>query len=216
MSNINTAVPSELPSTAQLLRSTGLAALIAAVLLIVAVLPAEYGFDLTGVGRVLGLTQMGEIKASLAKENDKPAPKVEPVKTPSTVVTVTPIVAPASTTPASAPMSNPASKPGKADLITVTLTPDQSTEVKLVMRKNARVSYKWSVDKGKVNYDTHADSKNPPVDYHGYSKGRGATSDEGVLVAAFDGSHGWFWRNRTKETVIITLRVEGDYSEVKR
>jgi hypothetical protein len=216
MSNINTAAPSELPSTRQLLRSTALAALIAAVLLFVAVLPAEYGFDLTGAGRVLGLTQMGEMKTSLAKENDQPAPKVEPAKAPSPVVTVIPIVTPASTTATSAPTSNPANKPVKTELITVTLTPGQSTEVKLVMRKNARVSYKWSVDKGKVNYDTHADSKNPPVDYHGYSKGRGATSDEGMLVAAFDGSHGWFWRNRTKETVIITLRVEGDYSEVKR
>lgn len=32
------------------------------------VLPAEYGIDPTGVGRALGLTQMGEIKTRLAKE----------------------------------------------------------------------------------------------------------------------------------------------------
>ena len=32
------------------------------------VLPAEYNIDPTGVGRALGLTQMGEIKTQLARE----------------------------------------------------------------------------------------------------------------------------------------------------
>ena len=58
----------ELPSSARLLRSTLLALAIAALLLVVAVLPAEYGVDPTGVGRTLGLTQMGEIKVSLERE----------------------------------------------------------------------------------------------------------------------------------------------------
>ena len=29
-----------------------------------------------------------------------------------------------------------------------------------------------------------------------YTKGRGVAGDKGVLTAAFDGDHGWFWRNR--------------------
>ncbi len=45
-----------------------LALVVAATLLVCVVLPAEYGIDATGVGRVLGLTQMGEIKTRLAKE----------------------------------------------------------------------------------------------------------------------------------------------------
>jgi hypothetical protein len=56
------------PSRRSLLRSTLIAAAAAALLLITVVLPAEYGIDPTGVGRVLGLTTMGEIKASLAEE----------------------------------------------------------------------------------------------------------------------------------------------------
>ena len=39
---------------------------------------------------------------------------------------------------------------------------------------------------------------------------------EGELVAAFDGSHGWFWRNRTDQDVKITLRTSGEYTEVKQ
>jgi hypothetical protein len=50
------------------LRSTAIAAVIASAILVTIVLPAEYGIDPTGVGRILGLTQMGEIKMELARE----------------------------------------------------------------------------------------------------------------------------------------------------
>ena len=56
------------PSARQLLRSTIIAALVAVALLVTCVLPAEYGKDPTGVGRLLGLTQMGEVKLALAEE----------------------------------------------------------------------------------------------------------------------------------------------------
>ena len=105
----------------------------------------------------------------------------------------------------------------KSEEVQVILRPGESNEVKLAMSKGARVSYKWSTDRGVVNYDTHADRKEPPtIKYHGYGKGQGKPSDEGVLVAAFDGMHGWFWRNRTNEVVTVTLRATGDFRELKR
>ncbi|MGY0522881.1 transmembrane anchor protein, partial [Pseudomonas aeruginosa] len=66
----NTKLPTlnELPSTAQLLRSTIIAAIIACALLVTVVMPSEYAIDPTGVGRALGLTQMGEVKIQLAEE----------------------------------------------------------------------------------------------------------------------------------------------------
>lgn len=60
--------PLEPATPRKLLRSTLLALAIAALLLVTIVLPAEYGIDPTGVGRVLGLTRMGEIKTRLARE----------------------------------------------------------------------------------------------------------------------------------------------------
>ena len=56
------------PSAGALIRSTLLALALAGVLLVTCVLPAEYGVDPTGAGRVLGLTQMGEVKQALAEE----------------------------------------------------------------------------------------------------------------------------------------------------
>jgi len=58
----------ELPSSRQLLRSTAIAAASAVAILVTVVLPAEYDIDPTGIGGVLGLSEMGEIKAQLAAE----------------------------------------------------------------------------------------------------------------------------------------------------
>ena len=66
----------DLPSTRQLLKSTASAAAIAAVLLVTCILPAEYGIDPTGIGQMLGLKSMGEIKQQLHAEADAP-PAIE-------------------------------------------------------------------------------------------------------------------------------------------
>ena len=68
MYNSDSPLRAELPSSKQLLRSTILAGVSAVVLLVAIVLPAEYGIDPTGVGRVLRMTEMGNIKQQLAAE----------------------------------------------------------------------------------------------------------------------------------------------------
>lgn len=68
MHNSNIPEDRELPSTQKLLKSTIIALITAIVLLITVVMPAEYGVDPTGVGNILGLKRMGEIKQALAAE----------------------------------------------------------------------------------------------------------------------------------------------------
>ena len=58
----------ELPSTGHLIRSTVIAMVSAAVILLTIILPSEYGVDPTGIGRALGLAEMGEIKEQLKME----------------------------------------------------------------------------------------------------------------------------------------------------
>jgi hypothetical protein len=41
-------------------------------------------------------------------------------------------------------------------------------------------------------------------------------ADEGALVAAFSGNHGWFWRNRGQADVTVLLRTGGTYQDIKR
>ncbi len=68
MYNSNTPTNEDLPSTGKLIKSTIIAVIVAGILLITVVMPSEYGIDPTGMGQVLGLTEMGDIKTSLAEE----------------------------------------------------------------------------------------------------------------------------------------------------
>lgn len=211
MHNANKPRLAELPTTGKLLRSTALAAGVAGVLLATAVLPAEYGVDPTRVGSVLGLTEMGRIKRQLAAESAADA------RADAAASSASPPAAAAAPVPAAA--SIPAATPAvaaqgeRSDRTVITLAPDAAAEIKLVMDEGARARFVWSSSGGRVNFDTHADR--PGVKYHGYGKGS-SQREEGELAAAFTGSHGWFWRNRTGEPVTITLETSGAYKEVKR
>jgi hypothetical protein len=108
---------------------------------------------------------------------------------------------------------NAADMPNKSDQITLTLKPGEGIEVKLVMKKDSQTSFKWTTEGGPVNFDIHADGQGQET--ISYEKGRGVETDDGVITAAFDGNHGWFWRNRGKQDVKLTLQTEGAYSEMK-
>src|SRR6056297_395691 len=138
-----------LPSTAKLIRSTIIAAIVALVLLVTVVMPAEYALDPTGAGQLLGLTEMGEIKEQLAEEAaaDEAAQMVavqssaaqqapgvtEPVATePAQEPTTTPEADPAPV--AQAPASEPDPVvPNWQDEVRIVLTPGEGTEFKLTM-----------------------------------------------------------------------------------
>lgn len=204
MYNANKPDASELPSTGKLLKSTGIAVAVASALLVTVVLPAEYGVDPTRVGSLVGLTEMGRIKMQLAAEAEAEEAGLQPAA-------AAPAVAAAAPTDAATPATT---APGvRTDETVLTLAPDQGAEIKLVMEEGARVEFTWTSSGGAVNFDTHADRPGTP--YHGYGKGS-EQRVEGELVAAFTGSHGWFWRNRTGEPVTITLQTTGAYTEVKR
>ncbi len=223
----NTDLPTraELPSTGKLLRSTAIAALIATGLLITTILPAEYGIDPTGAGRALGLSQMGEIKISLATEANAgeapPTGSVAPAAAPEVETTTAPQghAQTAAAAPALTSRSEGTAEvaPARQHTVTISLKPGEAAEVKLTMRKDASVRYEWSTVGGLVNYDTHGDPvKAPKGFYHGYGKGKNETANAGTLQAAFDGKHGWFWRNRSGTEVAVTLKTNGDYETIER
>ena len=83
------------------------------------------------------------------------------------------------------------------------------------MNKGAVAVYEWSANGALVNHDTHGDADSDGQEIS-YVKGRSVPGDTGELIAAFTGQHGWFWRNRSKENVTVTLKVKGDYQELKR
>ncbi|WP_423459505.1 transmembrane anchor protein [Ottowia sp. VDI28] len=184
-------------------------------LLITVILPSEYGIDPSGVGRVLRLTEMGEIKTQLAAEAAADA-SVD-AQSNGASASPSPTQAPAVAANRGAPaVALPAPVPTQAtwkDEERFTLPPGQGIEIKLVMKQGAKAEYAWVVNGGVVNYDTHGDGGGKSISYE---KGRGVQKDEGVLTADFTGNHGWFWRNRSPANVEVVLRTRGDYSQLKR
>ncbi|WP_312917962.1 transmembrane anchor protein [Stutzerimonas kunmingensis] len=215
---------SELPSSSQLLRSTLIALIAAGVLLVTVVMPAEYAIDPTGAGRLLGLTQMGELKQTLAEEaatEAQPPAEAAPAEPAATTPDKDePVAAQAEPAPAAAPTPAQPAPPKVATQqheVNLTLKPNQATEIKLEMKEGAKANFHWTANGGRLNYDTHGDPyKAPKGFYHGYGKGKNAPELQGELVAAFDGKHGWFWRNRTNETVKLTLRTDGEYITIEQ
>ena len=169
------------------------------------VLPAEYGIDPTGVGRVLGLTQMGEIKEELADEAERDHSSKPVNDYPSRVLAsiVNLFVGTAQAQTADA----------WKDVIEFSLEPGETYEVKLKMNEGDEAEYRMSVEGGRVNFDLHAHGKGKSVTYE---KGRGSSGSKGKLIAAFKGNHGWFWRNRDSKKLSVTLGIRGTYSELKQ
>lgn len=200
MYNANTPKENELPTTKQLITSTLAAITVAAALLVSCVLPAEYGIDPTGLGKILGLTKMGEIKTQLATEAET-----------GNIVEAKDIDTPK---PAQITELESATVKMTTESMTLALAPGAAAEIKVQLKKGEMVSYSWNVNTGHVNFDNHGDGDS--TNYHNYSKGKAATSDEGKITAAFDGSHGWYWRNRSSENVTINLSVSGEAVKLKR
>lgn len=190
----------DLPTPAQLRRSTIIAGIGAVAIGVMVYLPAEYGTDPTGVGSILGLTEMGEIKHQLAAEAAADEALHGGDESSSLMNDIFGLF-----------VSTAHAQEAWQDEITFTLAPGESTEIKATMQEGVTLNYAWVATGGRVNFDLHAHAGSDAVTYE---KGRGQTSGMGSFETSFAGDHGWFWRNRDKADVTVTLQLRGDYSEI--
>lgn len=193
----------DLPSRAALFRSSIIAGVSAVAILVTVVLPAEYAIDPTGIGRVLGLTEMGEIKRELAAEAEADRLLDQQLgrdQSSSVLDAVFGLFVGAAH-----------AQEVWRDEVTFTLQPGASAEIKMVMDAGNIANYAWAATGGRINFDLHAHGGGQSIDYE---RGRGETVGEGRIEAPFAGEHGWFWRNRDRAPVTITLQLRGAYAEV--
>jgi hypothetical protein len=180
------------------------AALAALAILFIVVLPAERGYDPTGIGKALGLMKMGEQRSAAAAS-------IEDV----TGGNETLVAAEGATSMDPLPLPNPAihqveTAAPRTETIKVTLGFDEKTEIKALLGKAKVIVYNWSVDGGKVYVDFHGhDPAKGDAYWVRYKEADGVTGDNGSLVAPFAGEHGWFWLNVSETPVTITLNVTG-------
>ncbi|MEQ8659157.1 MAG: transmembrane anchor protein [Hyphomicrobiales bacterium] len=192
----------DLPSKKSLFRSTIIASIGAAFIAVAVYLPAEHAIDPTGIGSVLGLTQMGIIKQELEAEAEADRLLHGNDESSSLLDGVLGLF-----------VSTAHAQEAWQDEVIFTLSPGDSTEIKAVMEEGATLTYAWIATGGRINFDLHAHAGDESIQYE---RGRGASSGEGSFETPFAGQHGWFWRNRDDDPVTVTLQLRGEYSEIVR
>ena len=163
----------------------GFALLVAGVLLLTVILPAEYGLDPFGTGEKLGLTAM-------AAASSQPA---------ATIIT----------TEGGSKTGTPQGGAYKVDSAQFTVAPKDGFEYKYRIEKGAGMLYAWKAS-GRLQYEFHGEPDGAGGDtFESYEKQEG-DHEAGSLIAPFSGIHGWYWENPGAAPVTITLTSSGFYA----
>ncbi|MCP3731464.1 hypothetical protein M9978_13630 [Sphingomonas sp. MG17] len=168
-------------------------------ILVLFVLPAEYGIDPTGVGKSLGLTRMAAGEDAAQPADAAPAP----------------VVAPAAYAVPAQTQSNIEKKTGyRNDEKTITLAPHTGIELKARMKAGDTFNFRWT-STGPVRADMHGEPTGGKEDeFTDYWKQKDIQSAQGSFTAPFAGTHGWYWKNREDVPITITVKLDGFYDSV--
>ena len=183
------------------------AAILAVLVLVTAVLPAEYGIDPTGIGGAFGLTALSQPLRTLEITDVLGGnEEVKEVQIPDFGDPV--------------PLPNPdihqdEGQPSQTNTMEITIPAEGETEIKTVLRAGKVITYSWQIDHGLVYSDFHG--HDPAVGnqfwvrYREHQEGSG---HNGSLTAPFDGEHGWYWVNLTEAPLTVTLTVSGFHDDI--
>lgn len=181
--------PVAAPSARTLAIATLLAIVAAAGLLVIAVLPAEYGVDLLGTGKALGLLDLYN-GVDAGRTSGAAAGTVERVD----VKTVM-----------------PQSAAYKYDRVEFALRPLEGFEYKYRIEKGGGMVYTWT-STGRVKYEFHGEPDGAGLGVaESYEKQEG-TAAAGTFTAPTSGIHGWFWENQSDAPITIVLTSAGFFS----
>jgi hypothetical protein len=182
------------PSKSRLLLLVVLAAMLATLLFVAVILPAEYHKDPTGFGRVAGLDRLA-------------GPKQVTVAASAAASTVT--------------ATKFYATPFRSDFVDIALSSANDNlegselEYKVKMKAGDSLIYSWTApditDPEEFYFDFHGESPPAPeVKVVEYLQSTGKASN-GMLVAPMDGVHGWYLQNQSAAPVVVRLKLSGFY-----
>ena len=203
MNDINLPVPSQ----KSLIIATAFAALLATVILISAVLPAEYGIDPTGLGKMMGLTAL----SVQTKATSQPIAITCPVLPPQAAEVSSQHQKQATNQATGSKATQKQPQAQWQDSVKIRVPAGKGLEYKFHLLKGAALEYSWATDGAKLYFDFHGE---PQGDKTGYFKSFKESTDNqasGALTAPFEGPHGWYWENKTRSPVTILLNTKGSY-----
>jgi hypothetical protein len=170
--------------------AAGAALLVAGLVLVAFVLPAEFAVDPLGTGARFGLLDLGIT-----------GQQVEALES-----------AAATGGAREAAILAPQDKPFQHETVEFTVAPGQFVEYKYRLDKGQALLYSWKAT-GPVNLDVHAEPDSGPRGYaQSYETKQAVTEASGTMIAPFSGIHGWYWQNTGTEDVTVTLTSSGYYS----
>lgn len=210
-----------LPNTRQLLKATGLSVVVAALVLVTLVLPAEYGIDPTGIGHRLGLDVLNAEPE--AAESQMPT-----AQTPSTVASSEGDTANAAlavraeaafgkseSQTLDAGAVSTAMGPLRRNSLSVDLASGKGAEVKSHLKTGEGLVFHW-VASADVAVDMHGEREGVKNAWTSYAVESAQRESSGTFVAPFDGSHGWYWKNNSAEPVTVEIEVVGFQPDLYR
>lgn len=174
----------------RILVAAGAALLVAGLILVMFVLPAEYAVDPLGTGARVGLLDLGVVGQQVeALSNAAPAAAAGD----------TPIVV-------------PQDRAFKEETVEFKVAPREGMEYKYRLDKGEVLLYSWKTT-APVNVEFHAEPDGTPRGYaQTYEKTDRQTEASGTLTAPFSGIHGWYWENTTDQEITVTLTSAGYYN----
>jgi hypothetical protein len=162
----------------------------AGVILVTVILPAEYGVDPAGTGRLFGLLQMAQ------------AAEVTPAATGG---------APATLEPTRLGANTPRGAAFRRDTKTFDIGPKEGIEYKYTMREGDGFVYRWEATAPVIS-EFHGEPEGSPQGYaEFYDKSEGPMAN-GSFFAPANGIHGWWWENTTDNPITLTLTSAGFYT----
>jgi len=170
--------------------AAGAAVLVAGLTLVAFVLPAEYGVDPLGTGRLFGLSELGLTGQQVAAF----------------------AAASASGSEAGKPTVQGQERVFQEETVEFSVGPREGMEYKYRLEKGEALLFSWSAT-GRVNYEFHAEPDGAPRGYaETYEKGQATPQASGTLTAPFSGIHGWYWENPEDRPLTVTLRAAGFFN----
>lgn len=192
-----------LPTLKTLFTSSLFATVLAAVILTLAVLPAEYGIDPTGFGKAMGLTTLAPSK--------KPALNIDADSNSSISADISiKEIDPKLVEAEMATLRQEKTNVWK-DTVTVIVPPMKGVEYKFFLEKDVSLGFEWETNGTKLHFDFHGEPKGDKTGYFKSFKLATDNKSSGTLTTPFAGSHGWYWENKTREPVKVILKTKGDY-----
>lgn len=180
-------------SLKRLFLGTVAAVTVAVIILVLFVLPAEYGKDITGIGKKIGINGMSVSPSDTLSQNPK-SEKANEGGSPH-ISFDTPV---------------------QFMETEIVLEAYGQAEYKFEMQAGQKVSYKWSVEGGLAYADLHGHTPDLSVSGEGEVLVRYLESDtvsgaSGEFKTPFSGEHGWYFLNLETTEIKIKVSASGHW-----